>query len=128
MKRHEAVLNVILITFETPLSLVINLILMCNCLIRVLLSIGSIDSSLFLSCVGSVLGFFSNMAAGDIPPINPIVIGTLVFLWLSLIINYIVQIKNRHSWKVIILGNVLFLAIVLLVLLVVLPNLHRIVY
>ena len=74
------------------------------------------------------VGFFAAMAPSEIPPLNPIIIGTLVFLWSSLIVNYIVQIKNRHSWWVIILGNVLFSAIVLFVLLVVLPTLRRIVY
>lgn len=63
-----------------------------------------------------------NISAGEIPPINPVIIGTLAFLWLSLITNYIVQIKNRHSWWVIIMGSVLFLTIVLFVLLIMSPH------
>ena len=47
----------IFITFGTPLFLVMNLILMCHCLIKVILFVTSIDSSLFVPYVGSWSGY-----------------------------------------------------------------------
>ncbi len=44
--------KVIITTFWTPLLLVMDLIFICNRLIKALLSIKSRDSSLFLVCVG----------------------------------------------------------------------------
>lgn len=70
------------------------------------------------------VAFFANPSAGSSSPFNPVVIGMLVFLLLSLIVIYVYELK-KGKWITLLIGSVLYIVVFILTLLVIFPYLYR---
>lgn len=81
---------------------------------------------LFLVLLGIfTVASFTNISAETTSPLDPITIGSIIFLFVCWVASYAYQITKK-SWLMLVISNVSFLLVSILVVIVIAPFLFRI--